>query len=569
MPRKLACLLCLVTCSLDHSAAFVSSRRRYGSFVRVGGTDNCCNKSTLFMSSNSNLFGSKSGQSLFDNLKETLPSPKVVKAVESAPSNSPIIASDVASMAGISISQARKELTALASVSMGDIKVSDGGELIYSFPNDLSKTLSDNSNKFKLRTIWQETIWPKLFYGIRVSFGLALLASIFAIFSTIALISASSSSSDDDRRRDDRRGGVSFGMGYNPFGFGGIFGPSPFDFFYYRPYYGYYGRPVYLRERNPEEMGFLESTFSYIFGDGNPNSDLEQRRLKAAAAEIRRSGGVVTAEQLAPFVDAPKPSASIDDVDDASYVDESFVLPIVSTLGGEPQVTNDGDIVYKFPELQLSATGTLESVGLPPSASTRDIINFLESQGVQTRGALEKSDLIDVLGSLEDAVGGDISIVEEQEYKFSVAGDTQKFFAGALGAINLGGALYLGNMLSSPALAGVTLPGYYGLVQSAFPLLLGYAILYNIIPAARFAWIGKQNEEIRQRNQSRRQWLTAIRASRGRIARKLKAAKGLGTKLRRVDTEDVIYDTKESISDEDMRRETDALRDFDKLLGKE
>jgi len=174
-----------------------------------------------------------------------------------------------------------------------------------------------------------------------------------------------------------------------------------------------------------------------------------------------------------------------------------------------------------------------------------------------------------VLGSLEDAVGGDISIVEEQEYKFSVAGDTQKFFAGALGAINLGGALYLGNMLSSPALAGVTLPGYYGLVQSAFPLLLGYAILYNIIPAARFAWIGKQNEEIRQRNQSRRQWLTAIRASRGRIARKLKAAKGLGTKLRRVDTEDVIYDTKESISDEDMRRETDALRDFDKLLGKE
>jgi len=251
------------------------------------------------------------------------------------------------------------------------------------------------------------------------------------------------------------------------------------------------------------------------------------------------------------------------------YVDESFVLPIVSTLGGEPQVTNDGDIVYKFPELQLSATGTLESVGLPPNASTRDIINFLESEGVQTRGALEKSDLIDVLGSLEDAVGGDISIVEEQEYKFSVAGDTQKFFAGALGAINLGGALYLGNMLSSPALVGVTLPGYYGLVQSAFPLLLGYAILYNIIPAARFAWIGKQNEEIRQRNQSRRQWLTAIRASRGRIARKLKAAKGLGTKLRRVDTEDVIYDTKESISDEDMRRETDALRDFDKLLGKE
>ena len=304
----------------------------------------CNNKSALFMSS-SNLFGSKSGQSLFDNLKETLPSPNVVKAVESAPSNSPIIASDVASLAGVSISQARKELTALASVSKGDIQVSSEGELIYSFPNNLSKALSDNSDKFKLRTIWQETVWPKLFYGIRVSFGLALLASIFAIFSTIALISASSSSSDDDRRRDDRRGGVGFGM--NPFGFGGIFGPSPFDFFYYRPYYGYYGRPAYMRERDPEEMGFLESTFSYIFGDGNPNSDVEQRRLKAAAVEIRRSGGVVTAEQLAPFVDAPKPTASVDDVDDASYVDESFVLPIVSTLGKSAGCCS---VLWRFPD---------------------------------------------------------------------------------------------------------------------------------------------------------------------------------------------------------------------------
>ncbi|CAM9935027.1 unnamed protein product, partial [Choristocarpus tenellus] len=28
---------------------------------------------------------------------------------------------------------------------------------------------------------------------------------------------------------------------------------------------------------------FLESTFSYIFGDGDPNKDLAQRRMQAAS----------------------------------------------------------------------------------------------------------------------------------------------------------------------------------------------------------------------------------------------------------------------------------------------
>ena len=140
------------------------------------------------------------------NSEQPIPSSAVVKVVESMSDGGSkgVIAADVAAAAGISLSQARKELTNLASISRGDIAVSaESAELIYSFPNDLSGVLASNSNEYKLRKIWSEQVWPKLFYGIRVSFGIALIASIFAIFSTIALISAGSSS-DDDRRRDDR-----------------------------------------------------------------------------------------------------------------------------------------------------------------------------------------------------------------------------------------------------------------------------------------------------------------------------------------------------------------------------
>ena len=222
---------------------------------------------------------------------------------------------DVAAVAGVSLSQARKDLTALASLTKGDIAVSNDGELIYSFPKNINTVLSTNSAKYRALEQYDK-IKPVLFYLVRVSFGAVLLASLFAIFSTILFISASSSSSSDDNRRDNRRGG-----GMSPFGGGmgyGFWGPSPFDFFYYRPYYGYYAARPQDR-RNPDEMGFLESTFSYIFGDGNPNEQLEERRLSLAAKLIRENNGAVSAEQLAPFCDdAPKPDMG----EEAAYVDE-------------------------------------------------------------------------------------------------------------------------------------------------------------------------------------------------------------------------------------------------------
>lgn len=138
------------------------------------------------------------------------------------------------------------------------------------------------------------------------------MASLVAIYSTIFFISSSSSSSDDDRRSSNRGGG---GMG---FGGGWFWGPSPFDFFYYRPYgyYGYYGADV---RRDPEELGFFESVYSYVFGDGDPNQRLEERRLKLAAEMIRSNQGAVTAEQLAPFCDT---DITPEEAMKSNYVDE-------------------------------------------------------------------------------------------------------------------------------------------------------------------------------------------------------------------------------------------------------
>lgn len=251
----------------------------------------------------------------YDDLMEQLPSKSVVDAIEKQPEKQKVVAADVAAAAGVSLAQARRDLTTLASISQGDIAVSSDGELIYSFPENLSGVLAQNSLKYKSTQLLRKA-WPALFWFIRVSFGVTLVASIVAIFSTIFFIS-SSSSSDDDRRDDRRGGGMQMGGSFNYW-----FGPSPFDFFYYRPYgyYGYYGQPVdERRSRRPEDMGFLESVFSYIFGDGNPNSGLEEKRLALAANMIRSNQGSVTAEQLAPFCDV---TMDPEEMNDKTYVDE-------------------------------------------------------------------------------------------------------------------------------------------------------------------------------------------------------------------------------------------------------
>eukprot|EP00971_Amphidinium_carterae_P144982 2872631-Amphidinium_carterae.1 len=87
-------------------------------------------------------------------------------------------------------------------------------------------------------------------------------------------------------------------------------------------------------------MGFLESVFSFVFGDGDPNNGRDQAVLKAVASTARQNGGALIAEQIAPFVDAPSYRSS----QDAMNVNESWVLDTVARLSGRPEVTKSGDI---------------------------------------------------------------------------------------------------------------------------------------------------------------------------------------------------------------------------------
>jgi len=222
---------------------------------------------------------------------------------------------------------------------------------------------------------------------------------------------------------------------------------------------------------------------------------------------------------------------------------------------------------------------TLRRAGLDADASTGDIKRFLSYNRINTRGALERRELVGLLENnlapmtaREEAelMGSDPSVLQEQEYRFSLAPESNKVLVGGLGVVNLGGALYLGNLLGQYASYGVRLPAYFGLVQSLYPLLLGYAILFCLIPVARNFRLNAMNTDIRKRNSTRRAWQTTLASAVGnsRIGRKLRAASEMGTQMKRIgaNSKDIVFDTSKPIEETERKRQDNALEEFDKLL---
>jgi len=46
----------------------------------------------------------------------------------------------------------------------------------------------------------------------------------------------------------------------------------------------------YQRRQEQSQLNFFEAIFSFLFGDGNPNANLEERRWQQIATVIRNNG---------------------------------------------------------------------------------------------------------------------------------------------------------------------------------------------------------------------------------------------------------------------------------------
>ncbi len=421
------------------------------------------------------------------------PDPRIMTAVEQLGYR--VTVGDVAAQAGLNINLAEQGLLALASNADGHLQVAESGEIAYLFPKNFRAILRNKFLRLRLQE-WWEKVWRVLFYLIRISFGIVLLLSIVLIFVAITMIVITMNSSGDG---EGSGGGDSHHSGG---GGGGLFMP----FFWFGDIFWWFdpGYDQHYRQRQREsserrEMKFLEAVFSFLFGDGNPNADLEERRWQEIGTVIRNSGGAVAAEQIAAY---------LDDIGEGyKRESEDYILPVLTRFNGRPEVSPDGEIVYHFPDLQTTASAW-------------------ETQPVP-------------------------AYLRERNWRFSRATSGQVMLSVGLGGLNLVGALMLGSLLREGIAA--QLGGLVAFVQSIYGLLLVYGIGFLAIPLIRYFWVQWRNTKIEARNQKRQQQAIALNQADTTVQKKIAYAQQFATQ-NVINKENLVYTSETDLLDQDLER---------------
>lgn len=466
----------------------------------------------------------RSSEQLRENLTDV--SDPVIRAVETLSRRQPRqTVADIAATAGISLSSASDEAVKLASLTGASIDVSDAGDLAYRFPSDVRSVLRTRSVRAAAAMFWRR-VAPAVFTAARVGFGALLVLSIVITFVALAVLSAASTRDDDNRRGDSRS--MSF------FGPRLFFGPDIFDIMFYsqrsaarRRYYG-------GAKENEEGMSFLEAVYSFVFGDGDPNVDFDDRRWRNVAAVIRANRGAVTADQLAPLLDPPPLSSS------SSVVDESFMLPALTRFQGRPEVTDDGDIVYVFP--QFLTTGSASS----------------------SSSSISSSPSVEIVGQRSIA-----PVVEQQEV-LTQASPSQRALVVTLGVINVLGIALLGAKMATVIPMTRDAAQFIGFVRSVYPALCAYAASFVTAPIFRAWRMRGRNKEIKERNRAREERARVLlRFDDEDVRRKMKAAERRALMQNRVGDgqgQSVVYSSDRDAVDQ-VNMQEELKDDFDRRLN--
>lgn len=240
-----------------------------------------------------------------------------------------VTVADVATKTGLPVLTVSQLINQVAAETGGHMEVATTGDIAYKFNPGFSNAYLATGIKRAFQIFFQKT-GQVLFYLLKISFGIMLIISLFIVIVTILALILSRGGD-----RDDDRGGLDFNffdyLILRDIFFWGTYYATP-------PIYDYSTPTVRRRGRS----NFLLNCFSFLFGDGDPNEGLEEKKWQLIANVIKQHKNVVTAEQLAPYLGSnPK--------------DEDAVLPALVRFNGKPEVTESGNIIYTFPELTATA----------------------------------------------------------------------------------------------------------------------------------------------------------------------------------------------------------------------
>ncbi|MDR2483987.1 MAG: hypothetical protein LBD55_01165 [Treponema sp.] len=372
---------------------------------------------------------------------------------------------DIVAKTALPLSTVRELVPLVADEYSARLEVTESGEILYSFPRGFTSKYRGFRARFR-------GFCESFIRGIKIAGGaifkvwiMVMLVGYFALFMLIALaallISMVGGSSNSESRSEGRGGGL-----------GGLFlASSIFDiiiriWFYSeltkaldREYYG--DRP----SPRPKGRPLYKAIFSFVFGDGDLNADWASKEKQAVIAYVQANQGVISLPEFMTLTGCTPQAA------------EQAITAYCVEFGGIPEATEDGTVVYRFDELLLRADKRDRSSG---SSSPLKGLNTFSSNPKKM--------------NIWFGILNGVNLVFGSYFLFNAFGTGAITTKAQLEAASY---LYRVTYLLSTIVTHNPLP-FILAGLGVIPLV--FSILFWIIPALRYHFMKKDNENIKLEN---------------------------------------------------------------------
>jgi hypothetical protein len=251
---------------------------------------------------------------------------------------------DLARATGLPLAQINSEMPAISDEYRSRLKVSEKGDVLYSFPQGLKSRYRGFGPS--MRRLWRTVSRGAVAVG-KTLFKVWILVTLFGyffLFIALALVALFGSvvlqqGGGSRDRGGDRRGG----------GLGGLWlTTNLFDSMIRLWFYGElfkssdarYRDSYARRERHP----LHKAVFSHVFGDGDPNADWNTVLKKAFVAFVQTHKGVITLPEFMAISGLSPEEA------------QDRITQFLVEFEGSPEVSEKGALYFFFPSLLAKAS---------------------------------------------------------------------------------------------------------------------------------------------------------------------------------------------------------------------
>jgi hypothetical protein len=342
----------------------------------------------------------------------------------------------------------------------GRLKVTEGGDLLYYFPNGMRSTargLGPTMRRFWKGFARGAARVLALLFKIWI---VAMLVGYFVAFAALAILAIVASFAASAANRSDRGGGRDRGGG-----FGSMYLVMRLFEIILRMWFWSNLLGDSRRKRPEGGRAFYKSVFGFVFGEGDPNKGWEEAERRYVISYIRAHKGVITLEELMALTGKEQEGAN------------ALVNRLLLEYEGEPGVTDDGTLIYSFPALMRTSEGQKMSPGQVPvlNPNMKWLVPFSANKK-RTNG------WILFFNAFNLAFGAYFLILSLTQSAAALLSRTGSYLYS-----------FTGNLL---ARAGISPIPFIEVVLGVIPV--AFSIVFFLVPLFRNTRLKKQNDQIRE-----------------------------------------------------------------------